>query len=286
MKNHAFLACLAIFLSSSIVNGDGITTAYWDFTTSAAVVGGISTSDVGNPTLGVDGIYGSAPGSGGNSLNTVLGGTGAGGGFLEGDVFPGLSPIHFGTGDFSFSYWSFNDSFDGDGRGARIFDTLSGTTSGMQLGTDINGIFNFRMDDLDGNSIISNTSGGLGGLRQDDDNWIHVSVTIDRANDLASIYFDGGIPATMDISSLTGNLDPTLDLQMGVINGGSVVGQAQRSGLDDFAFYSGVLSASQIADLAAGNTNPGNYVLPVPEPSGLELIGLVGLVGLLRRSKH
>ncbi len=79
---------------------------YWDFESDADVVGGLATVQVGTPTLALDATYGEAyPGSNA-SLNTVNGGLGAGGGFLEADTFDGTNPtaLILGTADFSFSY--------------------------------------------------------------------------------------------------------------------------------------------------------------------------------------
>ena len=266
------LAICLMFAFASAVNADAITTAYWNFETTADTVGGITTIEVGSPDLSINATYGASPGSGGNSLNTLQGGLGAGGGFLEAAVLGG-SPIHFGTGSFSFSYWSYNPT-DADARGARIFDTLAGTDEGLQLGTDATGIYNYRMDDSMGNSIVSNTSGGLGALVQPSDQWVHVAVTMDRVSNVANVFFDGSNVGTMNISTLTGTLDPTIDMQIGVINGGTVAGQAQNSGLDDLAFYSGVLSSNQIALLSSGAATPDTFAIPEPAASAMLLLGL------------
>jgi hypothetical protein len=52
------------------------------------------------------------------------------------------------------------------------------------------------------------------------------------------------------------------------------------AGLDDLAFYDDVLSASQVAALAAGTITP----MGVPEPS-IAILGGLGLLGLLRRKR-
>jgi hypothetical protein len=284
MRKHALLFAIAVSLVANTVNADGVTIAYWNFTTSADTIGGIPTVELGTPDLSIDSSYGSTLGSGGNSLNTVI----SGGDYLEADVFEGSSLLDFGTGDFSFSYWSFDDfgtdTGDGDARGPRIFDSLSGTTVGFQLGSNASGIYNFRMDDDAGGSVLSNAGGNLDSLSQPQDAWVHVSGTVDRSGlNLATIYFDGVSQGSYDISALTGNINPSQDMQIGVINGGGSAGTAQKSGLDDLAFYAGVLSASQIDDLRLGNTTPDAYVVPEPSSSALILLGGFGL--LIRRRR-
>ena len=66
--------------------------------------------------------------------------------------------LDFGTADFSFSYWSYDDTSDGNTRGPRIFDFLDGTDTGVQLGTNATNIYNLRVDTSDGGTTISNNT--------------------------------------------------------------------------------------------------------------------------------
>jgi len=229
---------------------------YWDFSGMDDSVGGLVGTAVGTPDMSVHATYGEAyPGSG-VSLNTVLGGTSAGGGFISADVFDGVNPtaMNFGTGDWSFSYWVYDNTSDGDVRGPRVFDNLSGTTTGIQLGTEATPYFNFRIDDDEGAVSISNNTLLV---YHAVDQWVHVAVTVDRTLNQAEIWFDGVSQGTFPLTgTATGQIYPTTDLEIGVINGGGATAGAQESGLDDLAFYDGVLSASQIAGLAAGTLTP------------------------------
>ena len=94
--------------------------------------------------------------------------------------------------------------------------------------------------------------------------WVHVAVNVDRVNALVEIYFDGVSQGTVPLLSTSGaSIYPTQDLQIGVINGGSNAGGAQQSGLDDLAFYDGLLSAADVTGLASGALSPLNF-LPGP----------------------
>jgi hypothetical protein len=84
-----------------------------------------------------------------------------------------------------------------------------------------------------------------------------VGVTIDRANFVGEVYFDGVSQGTFPMAGTsTGIIRPTQDLEIGVINNGGGPAGAQESGLDDLAFYEGLLSATDIALLANGTLTP------------------------------
>lgn len=233
---------------------------YWDFDTQendvpSDLVGGVATSATGNPVVSVHETYGEAYAGAGKSLNSEL----LTSDFLVADVFNpvagGDSAMQFGTGSFSFSYWSWDASdLDGDVRGPRVFDCLNNTNTGIQLASNASGIFNYRMDDDLGGVIISNNL--LGAITQDDAKWIHVAVNVDRENNLAEIFFDDTSQGSYDLSALTGNILPSQDMLIGVINGGGGAGAAQQCGLDDLAFYTGLLTEADRAGLAAGTTTP------------------------------
>jgi len=231
---------------------------YWDFSSDNDVVGGLATVQVGTPTLAIDALYGEAYPGAGASLNTVLGGLSAGGGHLSADCFDGVNAtaLDFGTGDFSFSYWSYDDTNDGDMRGARVFDFLEGTTTGVQLGTNGTNLYNLRLDDDLGGSTITNNSLAIA---MPTDAWVHCSVNVDRANSTVEIFFNGASQGTVALASgAAAGIRPTIDLSIGIINAGNDGTGAQKSGLDDLAFYTGLLSPSDIAGLAAGTLNPGS----------------------------
>ena len=256
---------------------------YWDMDTLEAgvptdVAGGVATSENGTVTLNAD--YGEPYAGAGNALVTAH----ASPNYLVADVHDGTATaMDFGTGDFSYSYWSYDDSIvDADPRGPRIFDSLSGTTTGIQLGSNGSGVFNYRMDDDAGSHALSNST--LNALNQADGVWTHIAVNVGRTTGNAEIFFDGISQGTYDVSGLSGGISPTQDMQIGVINNGGGISGAQAAGLDDLAFYSGLLSQDNITALAAGEITPLG-VGAVPEPSTLVLLALslCGIVALRRR---
>jgi hypothetical protein len=161
---HLPLLLVSVGLASQA--GAQTVTNYWDFSTTTDVGGGVTTTAVGTPDLSVHPTYGEAYPGAGSSLNTVFNVQS----YLIADVWNGSSAtaMDFGGGDFSFSYWSYNDPSDGNTRGVRIFDFLDGTTTGVQLGTNATSIYNLRVDTSDGGATISNTTGGLPALIQPD----------------------------------------------------------------------------------------------------------------------
>jgi hypothetical protein len=229
---------------------------YWDMESTADVVGGLSTSTIGSPDLSLHATYGAAYAGSNQSLNTVLGGLPSGGGFLSADVHDGVNAtaMDFGTGDFSFSYWAYDDATDGDIRGARIFDNLDDMATGIQLGTNATNEFNLRIDDDMGGSTISNNTLAI---QMPVNVWVHVAVNVDRGGGALEIYFNGVSQGTAPLTSgATAAVQPTQDFQIGVINGGTTPSTAQQSGLDDLAFYDSLLSQSDISGLASGTLTP------------------------------
>ena len=283
-----WLLLLALGLESA---NAATTIHYWDMDTVSAgvpvdVVGGLATSvddfAGANPVIIDSTTYGTAYAGGGNVLVSTLGPSG----HLLADVYDegGSSPtaMAFGMNDFSFSYWSYDDfAGDGDGRGPRVFDNLLSTNEGIQLGTNLAGLFNYRMDDTAAANVISNAAGNLDTLTQPRDAWTHVAVNVARSTNTAEVFFNGASQGTYDISALTADIVPSMDLEIGVINGGANAGAAQAAGLDDLAFYEGLLSSQDLTGLAGATITPLDLV---PEPSATLLlsVGLLGL-GVLRR---
>ncbi|MGI9429255.1 MAG: LamG-like jellyroll fold domain-containing protein [Bythopirellula sp.] len=288
--NLATAIAVALLFAAPATQG-AVIQHYWDMDMLSGgvptdVVGGVPTAaEVGDPLL-LNATYGAPYAGAGNALQTNLSGTGSA--HLLADVHDGggtaaanATAMNFGSGDFSISYWSYDDAAgDADGRGPRVFDSLDGTTTGIQLGSNLAGVFNYRMDDDAGNAVISNTTGApFDALLQADDVWTHVSINVSRSTDSAEVFFNGATQGTYDISALTGSIFPTQDMEIGVINGGSAVGAAQAAGLDDLAIYSGLLSQADITGLARGTITPDQ----IPEPGSIVLLGLGGLALFLRR---
>ena len=232
---------------------------YWDFE-STAEWSGIPTAAVGTPDLSIHATYGEAYTGSGQSLNTVFDVQS----YLIGDVHDGTNAtaMDFATGDFALSYWSYNDTSDGSTRGPRIFDVLDGTTTGVQLATNASNIYNLRVDTDDGGATLSNNT--LTTLEQPADNWTHIAVNVDRTVGQLEIFFDGVSQGLVPMSSPSaGGVYATRDMDIGVINTDGTQNQVESAGLDDLAFYEGMLSAADIAGLASGTLTPLDFG---PEP--------------------
>ena len=143
-----------------------------------------------------------------------------------------------------------------------MFDYLQGTSTGSQLGSNLTGNWNLRIDDDLGGSMLSAPVGISQGL----DTWTQVCINVDRGAAQVEVFFDAVSQAVIPLVDsasglpLTGSVYPSMDLQIGVINGGSIAGQAQDCGLDDLAFYDGLLDAQGIAGLASGTLTPLDFI--------------------------
>ncbi|QDV07574.1 hypothetical protein Poly30_31000 [Planctomycetes bacterium Poly30] len=234
---------------------------YWDFSSTADLVGGVNTTMVGAPDLSLSPLYGEAYAGSGATLNTLINGVNGGSGYLLAEVFSGPTlEMDFGMNSFSFSYWLWDDfATDGDARGGRVFDNLAGTSTGIQIATTLANEWNFRVDDDNGAvNIFNNVMPFVTPV----DQWYHVVGVVDRGASEVRAYVNGTLTATVPLDNngtttpMTGSVFPTQDMQIGVINDGLNAGGAQTQGLDDLAFYDGILSASDAAALASGAVNP------------------------------
>jgi hypothetical protein len=260
MKSSFFPFCL--LLPALACGQSAVTLHYWDMDTLDAetstvpidLAGGAVTTGGGNLVLD-NAAYSSSP-AGGNYLLTDRNLTGIP---MTADVFDNgvATGMDFGTDSFSFSYWVYNDATDDadDARRVRVFDSLNGIDVGIQLGSNLQGTFNFRIDDDQFGEVLSNQQAApLDTLSQPDDEWVLVAVTVKRSGgeSEAEIFFGGVSQGTYDVSLLMGNITAGQDLQIGCINGGANASGIQTGGIDDLAFYSGVLSSIQISQLVGG----------------------------------
>lgn len=255
---------------------------YWDFTfdgvnTPQDLYGGLVTSEPAQfVDLSIDSFYGEAFSGSGVSFNQTIPLDPADNAYLKAESHNGANAtaLDFGSKDFSFSYWAFdhsddttNPAGDGDPRGVRVFDCLAGDTTGLTVNSDAEGHLVVRIDDDEDNAFISNTIPGFETLAMPANRWVHVAMNIDRTAQLLTIYFDGTQAASIDLSILTGKVFCSTDLQIGVINGGGSATTTQKGGLDELAFYGGLLSQDQITALANATTTPLD-LLPTFEPIG------------------
>ncbi len=267
MRNTARITCTVTALVGgiSISAQAAVVANYWDFSGYEDVVGGALTFPVGTPDLSIHPIYDEAYPGAGPSLNSTLGTSS----YVSADILSGgdMSP---GMGDFALSYWSYNAD-DGNSRKPMVMDCLDGTDWGFQIAgvSDLN----FRLDDVDGNTVNSQSLDIVQAL----DVWTHFAINIDRANDTMEVYVNGSLAGSTALG-LTGSVEPSQFLELGVINGGGSTFTAQEAGLDDFAYYEGLLSQTEIEGLASGTLTPDQ----IPVPGVLTLLGIGGLASLRR----
>ncbi len=289
MKCHNFFTTgiffAALFCTLALTTtGNAATIAhYWDMDTLSGgvptdLVGGVTTTAVGTPVM-ENASYGPAYTGSGNYLKLVK----QDGNYLVADVYDGAATaLIFGTDDFSFSYWSYDDkSGDGDPRGPRVFD-FNGSGAGIHVsaGNATPSILNISIKDTSVNFVKSKDTLAIA---QAVNTWTHVAVNVIRSTDTTEVYFDGVSQGTFDISLITDNIEPSQDLDIGVIDGGATAGKSQSSGLDDLAFYTGTLTQTEVEGLADGTLTPVN----IPEPGSFALaVMALSAFGLVVRRRQ
>jgi len=252
---------------------------YWDFNVDLGVapyvapdrVGSLDLNEAGITDVAVDDTYGEAFPGASLSLNSERGVFA----HFSADTYNGgrATALDFGSDNFAISYWVYDDGTDNDVggpnedlRGARILDCADSVNGGVEISVSVEGYFTLRLDDLDGNQTISDKAAGTPyeTLAMPTDKWVHVAINVDRANDQVTVYFDGVSQGSYDISVLTGDIACTQDLMVGVITG--IDGDAaQKSGLDELAFYPSLLTPAEVAGLAAATLSPTDIL---PKPAG------------------
>ena len=174
------------------------------------------------------------------------------------DSFPVI-----GLEDFSFSFWARRDATEADSNQVDgIFDALGGTSQGFQA-LFIGNRFRLRMDEPGADFILADSQTVI----PPDGAWHHFTVTVDRDNpEGLIIYIDGQLDSLHDPTPVSGTVEIlSQDFWIGNINGSEVLGL--DGSLDDLAFYSVVLSADQILNLAAQKSTPLTvFSLPLPPP--------------------
>lgn len=259
MKRSLIVA--GVLLPGLLAGQSAVVLHYWNMdtldsdtsTTPVDVAGGLVTTAGGNMVLESQ-SYVSSP-AGGNYLLTDR----ENGGIpLQAATLENGNPVglNFGVENFSVSFWVYNDTdddTDGDVRKVRVFDSLNGIDVGIQLESNLEGTFNFRIDDDFGSEVISNQQPSpFDSLSHPDDQWVLVVLNVDRDAEEVEVFFDGVSVGTYEISLLLGNIVAGQDLQIGCINGGAGASGIQTGGIDDLAFYSGLLTPNQISALVAG----------------------------------
>lgn len=256
---------------------------YWDFTVNLIdfplvvydLVGDLDLNEEGFADVAVDPTYGEAFSGSDTSLNTLRDDFN----YFIAETFNGTATaLDFGSDDFAISYWVYDDGTDNDPggvdedlRGARVLDCADSTNGGIEITVTPDAYFSLRVDDLDGNQSVSHQQAGtvFETLAFPTDAWVQVSINVDRGNDLITVYFDGVSQGSYDISNLTGDIACSQDLEVGVINGGGDGNGAQKSGLDELAFYPALLTPADVAGLAGATTSPADIMgaAPVDPPT-------------------
>ena len=73
--------------------------------------------------------------------------------------------------------------------------------------------------------------------------WTHVAISYDRANDLASLYINGALDSTTDISAVGDDALAFGDAHLGGYNDGE---QVFIGSMDDVMAYDNVLTAQEV----------------------------------------
>ena len=148
------------------------------------------------------------------------------------------------TGDFSVAYWaktvSTAEHFCVSKQDAGIYDGYRFGFEGGNYRCSIQVDGSNKTGDVDGNVIVN------------DGVWHHFAFTVDRSDNLLC-YVDGQLDKTVDISSISGTIDPAEDL----ILGASYSGGSQNFGgnLCNVGIYKGVvLTQAQIKSIMASNS--------------------------------
>lgn len=161
-------------------------------------------------------------------------------------VYPDLSYLQFGTGDFSLSFWLNTTTNFSDPALFATMDWASSSNHGWILawgGYDLR----FVMTDADGNKTdVSWAEGTLPNYGV----WHHIVVSVDR-DDKVVIYIDG--TATLDATSATpGSLDNGSPIHLNQDRTGNY-GDHFHGSYKDIRFYNYPLSAQDVSDIYSGS---------------------------------
>jgi hypothetical protein len=269
MKTPIVLVAVAALASSS---AHASLVAYWAFD-------GATEAERLQESLGTTALDATKVGSGANPWNTRAGfgetlATGGGSTYLSVNNGPG---IDFGTGDFSFSIWTYRTA-DSSTQASGIIDALAAPpVSGIQALYHKDDNVIFRIDD--GSGFVAATTAST---HYTQNTWQNIIATVDRTNSLLKIYVNGveDTGGGVDISSLTGSITPDQDLWISTLNGSVPA----RGRLDDMGFFDHVLLPSEIAAINAGGGTPLGSITFIPEPSSILLLGL-GTIAMCRRRR-
>lgn len=173
---------------------------------------------------------------------------------------------------FSMSLW-FRLPDDGGAfpRGIFDFSGSSGDTGPQALYTQT-GTLNFRVDGAGAPFSLASVAAAL-----EDGAWHFMAATYEPGGQL-KLYLNSATPGASVSAMATGiSIAANANSWLGTFNYSGVSARNGLAGdLDDFGFYSGILTEAQIAGLLDGSLTPPQ----IPEPATSALLGL-GLLALL-----
>ncbi|MCA9200779.1 MAG: hypothetical protein KDA87_24745 [Planctomycetales bacterium] len=201
----------------------------------------------------------------------------------------------FGTSDISVSLWFRRNSpqddigdAGGDGGADGIYDSLSGTDSGIQLFLLSPGTVNGRFDTTDAGFVVVNSEPFALEDNYDEPDtfqWHHIAYTLDRTNNDARLYVDGletdSFSPAGDIADIDGgNVVASQDFWIGRANEHSADGL-----IDDFALFDHVLSADDVTALFEQTLSPADFLNNVGLSGDYDLDGLLTAADIDRLSE-
>jgi hypothetical protein len=151
------------------------------------------------------------------------------------------SSLNFGTGPFTISFWANPDQLSSAaGEDKRVIWKRDGAPTGYQMDfTDPNDLMRITIYDSTGSSVNATSS------ENHKTAWQHVVGMRDTSTGELKLFVNGVLDATADSSSI-GDIDTTIDLYLGSLDGG---GQHFDGTVDDIRFYDRALSDEEIQQL-------------------------------------
>ncbi len=141
---------------------------------------------------------------------------------------PGIS-----TGNFTFSVWYKG----GDLNNERFIQDYTWSTSSVMFG------YHFYYCALQFGDGVTSMALTCATLPASPTQWNFYAVSVDRANNLATMYLNGAFNASTTVSNVAGSID------LGSVSFGTGYGSLGWYGLDDIRIYKRALSASEILSL-------------------------------------
>ncbi len=271
INRPSLTALAAVFLIPVALTGtaNAALVAHWELNETS---GTTATSTVNSPaadgTLNGNAAFGGAASPApGSTASLSLGGGNASHG-MQAD-----KAAMFVDGSFSVATWLYATSTPSVPGFLGVVDaTVGGYHHNYQLRA-INGDFNFKITDQNGNN--AGAWGGTVPLNE----WVHVALTFDHTSGVAKIYENGIETGTATMPAFTGfSLAEQDTAGIGDFSGGD-----NPNGLmDDVAVWDETLSETQIANVIANGAAGYN----VPEPATMSLLLLGGLGVLARRRRR